>query len=306
MSADNETIAIGTRRVTLTNLNKVFWPKLGLTKRDLLDYYDAASKYLLPHIRGRAMVMKRYPNGIHGDFFFMKRAPNPRPEWIETCRIDHRSGNIIDFPIVQDRAALLWTINLGCIDLNPWYGLCETRDQPDYLHFDLDPNESPFSAVREAALIVRDALTAMGMKPLVKTSGGKGMHVYVGIKRGPVQHDVWRLAKTIAFELAKAHKDVLTAVYKKADRPKDRVLVDYNQNRWGATLASIYSVRPNDFAGVSMPVEWDEVEAGIHPQDFTMLNALDRLKEMGDLWASLNQARGKYDLAPLLEGLHVR
>jgi len=173
------------------------------------------------------------------------------------------------------------------------------------LHFDLDPNDSPFHAVREAALIVRDALTALGMTPYVKTSGGKGMHVYVGIKRGPEQHEVWRLAKAISVELAKGHKDVLTSEYRKTNRPRDRVLLDYNQNRLGATLASIYSVRPNEFAGVSMPVTWDEVEHGVEPQDFTMLNAVERVKKKGDLWKPLVQARGRFDLAPLLDGLHV-
>jgi bifunctional non-homologous end joining protein LigD len=297
---DSQTIDVDGRTLALTNLNKVFWPKLKLTKRDLIRYYDDVAPVLLPHVRGRAMVMKRYPNGITGDFFFMKRAPQSRPAWIETCEIGHRSGNVINFPIVQDRSSLLWVINLGCIDLNPWYSPCATPDRPDFLHFDLDPNESPFHAVREAALIVRDALRAMGMNPYVKTSGGKGMHVYVAIKRGPVQHDVWGIAKTISFELAKAHKDVLTSVYRKADRPRKRVLLDYNQNRLGATLASIYSARPNEFAGVSMPVTWDEVERGVEPEDFTMLNALERVKKSGDLWKPLTQQRGRFDLERLL------
>lgn len=305
VSEENRTVVAGTRRVPLTNLQKVFWPDLGLTKGDLIDYYDAIAPVLLPHIRGRAMVMKRYPHGIDGDFFFMKRAPSPRPEWIETCEIGHRSGNIINFPIINDRAALLWVINLGCIDLNPWYSLCEYHDRPDFFHFDLDPNESPFSAVREAALIVRDALEALGMKPYVKTSGGKGMHVYVAIKRGPEQHQVWALAKAISMELAKGHKDVLTSVYKKDKRPAKRVLLDYNQNRLGATLASVYSVRPNQFAGVSMPVTWDEVERGIELEDFTMLNALDRVKKVGDLWKPLTQKTGRFDLQPLIDGIDV-
>lgn len=300
MSPDNETVSADGKKIALTNLNKVFWPKLKLTKRDLVAYYAAVAPYLLPHVRGRAMVMKRYPNGIDGEFFFMKRAPSTRPPWIETCEIGHRSGNVINFPIVQDRASLLWVINLGCIDLNPWYSPCETPDRPDFLHFDLDPNDSPFSAVREAALIVRDALRSMGMTPYVKTSGGKGIHVYVAIKRGPLQHQVWQLAKTISLELAKAHKDVLTSVYKKAARPRARVLLDYNQNRLGATLASVYSVRPNEFAGVSMPVTWEEVEAGIEPQNFTMRNALERLQRTGDLWKPLLQRRGRFDVGPLI------
>lgn len=296
---DNATIEVDGRRLALTNLNKVFWPKLGLTKRDLLRYYLRIAPVLLPHLHDKAMVMKRYPHGIAGEFFFMKRAPSSRPEWIETCSIRHGSG-IIDFAMAQDRASLLWLINLGCIDLNPWYGPCAEPDRPDYLHFDLDPNDAPFSAVREAALIVRDALTTLGMTPYVKTSGSKGMHVYVAIKRSPEQHTVWSIAKSISFELAKAHKDVLTSEYKIAKRPRNRVLLDYNQNRLGATLASIYSVRPTPSASVSTPVTWDEVEEGIETEAFTMLNVPDRVNDVGDLWKPLLQSRGRYDLQKLL------
>lgn len=292
-------VEIDGRRVALTNLNKVFWPDLRLTKRDLLNYYLQIAPALLPHVRDRAMVMKRYPHGISGEFFFMKRPPSPRPEWIQTCPVRHGSG-IIDFAMVQDRASLLWLINLGCIDLNQWYGRCDAPDLPDYLHFDLDPNNAPFSAVRESALIVRDALEALGMTPLVKTSGSKGMHVYVAIKRGPEQHAVWSVAKSISFELAKLHKDILTSEYKVAKRPRNRVLLDYNQNRSGATLASIYSVRPTPAASVSTPVTWDEVESGIQMQDFTMLNVPQRVAQVGDLWKPLTQQRGRYDLSRLL------
>src|SRR5437868_14352532 len=132
-------LSFGGRGVKLTNLNKLFWPELNITKRDLLQYYADVSSVLLPHLQDRAMVMKRYPNGAGGEFFFMKRAPSPRPAWIELCSIEHGSGNIIDFPIIQDLAALLWVINLGCIDLNQWYARCDDVDRPDYLHFDLDP-----------------------------------------------------------------------------------------------------------------------------------------------------------------------
>src|SRR4029077_13340761 len=190
-----------------------------------------------PHLQDRAMVMKRYPNGAAGDFFFMKRAPSPRPPWIELCSIEHGSGNVIDFPIVQDLPALLWVINLGCIDLNQWYARCDDVNRPDYVHFDLDPGPGAgFDEVRETALIVRDALEALKMKPLVKTSGSKGLHIYVPIVRGPKQKAVWEFAKALAVELAARHPSLMTSAYKVAKRPKGRVLVDYNQNAWGRTL----------------------------------------------------------------------
>src|SRR5205085_8970772 len=135
---DNAILSVGAKEVRLTNLRKIFWSELSLTKGDLIQYYADVSPVLLPHIRDRAMVMKRYPHGAHGEFFFQKRSPVPRPDWIKTCSIEHESGNIIDFPVVNDLPTLLWLINLGCIDLNPWYGRCDAVDQPDYLHFDFD------------------------------------------------------------------------------------------------------------------------------------------------------------------------
>jgi bifunctional non-homologous end joining protein LigD len=290
-------LAVDGREVRLTNLQKPFWPELGVTKGDLLQYYADVSPFLLPHVRDRAMVMKRYPHGAGGDFFFMKRAPSPRPKWIETCAIEHGSGSVIDFPVVQDAASLLWVINLGCIDLNQWYARCDDVDRPDYVHFDLDPDDGvDFERVRETGLIVREALDALGMPALVKTTGSRGLHVYVPIVRGPVQKDVWRFAKALAMELASRHKALMTAEYRLASRPKGRVLVDYNQNAWGRTLASIYSVRPRPRATVSTPITWDELESGAGIDDFRIDNVPGRLERLGDLWKPLLAARGRFDL----------
>src|SRR5262249_31888830 len=152
----------GGKVVHLTNLRKFFWPELGITKRDLLQFYLDIAPILLPHLADRAMVMKRYPNGIAGSFFFMKRAPSPRPKWIETCAIAHGSGNIIHFPIIRDMPSLLWLINLGCIDLNPWYSRCDDTDRPDYLHFDLDPvKDATWEQMLEAAAFVHEALNKL-------------------------------------------------------------------------------------------------------------------------------------------------
>ncbi len=294
---DNVTLAVDGREVRLTNLRKVFWEAQPLTKGDLLRYYLEIAPALLPHLRDRAMVMKRYPHGAAGEFFFMKRAPSPRPDWIEICSIAHGSGNVIDFPMIQDRPSLLWVINLGCIDLNQWYARCDDVDRPDYLHFDLDPGPgADFSAVRQAGLIVKEALDALAMPSLVKTTGSKGLHIYVPIVRGPVQKQVWTFAKALARELATRHPKLVTAEYKVARRPHGRVLVDYNQNAWGRTLASIYSVRPRPEATVSTPITWEEVDAGMRIEDFTMLNVPARVASQGDLWKPLVQARRRFDL----------
>jgi bifunctional non-homologous end joining protein LigD len=275
-------------RVHLTNLEKIFWPELGLTKRDLLQYYLDVSPWLLPHLKDRAMVMKRYPNGAQGPFFFMKRAPLPRPESIPICSIEHGSGNVIGFPVIQHLASLLWVVNLGCIDLNPWYARCDDVHRPDYLHFDLDPTpNTPFERVLEAALVVRSALAGLKIGSYAKTTGSRGVHVYIPIARGPEQKDVWRFAKAFSQELARQHPQTITAEYRVAKRPSGRVLADYNQNAWNRTLASVYSVRPTTAATVSTPVSWEEVERGIKMEDFTIKNVPERLRKLGDLWRPL-------------------
>jgi bifunctional non-homologous end joining protein LigD len=298
---DNATLSVAGREVRLTNLRKLFWPELGITKGDLIRYYADVAPVLLPHIADRAMVMKRYPHGAAGPFFFMKRAPEPRPAWIRTCAIDHGSKGIIDFPVIDDVPALLWVINLGCIDLNQWYATCDDVDRPDYLHFDLDPGDgATFAHVRESALVVREALDTLKMKPLVKTTGSKGMHVYVPIVRGPEQKLVWTFAKALAVELASRHPKLLTSEYRVANRPRGRVLVDYNQNRWGSTLASIYSVRPRPLASVSTPVTWAEVERGVRIEDFTVANVRQRIAKVGDLWKPLLARKGRTDLSTFM------
>ncbi len=293
-------VEVDGKRVKLTNLDKPFWPDL--TKGDLIQYYVDVAEWLLPHIRDRAMVMKRYPHGAAGDFFFMKRAPSPRPDWIETISIDHGEGNVIEFPMVQDVPSLMWCINLGCIDLNQWYARADDVDRPDYVHFDLDPGDAPFSAVRETALLLEETLRGIGITAFAKTSGSKGVHVYVPMRRGPVQKQVWTFAKTVAVELTKRHPSLMTAVYTRAKRPPGRVLVDYNQNRWGSTLASIYSVRPTPLATVSTPVTWRELPK-VEIADFTLRNVPARLRKVGDLWAPVAAPpddSARFDMGPLI------
>jgi bifunctional non-homologous end joining protein LigD len=300
--ADDCTLKLDGKSVRLTNLRKPFWRALGVTKGDLLRYYASVAPALLPHVSGRAMVMKRYPNGADGECFFMKRAPSPRPDWIATCSITHGSGSVIAFPVVNDLASLLWLVNLGCIDLNPWYARCDDVDRPDYLHFDLDPVPgATFDDVRACALTIRDELEALHMPAYAKTTGSKGIHIYVPIVRGPTQKAVWAFAKGIALAFAKRHPQRMTAEYRIAKRPAGRVLVDYNQNAWGRTLASVYSPRPKPLATVSTPVTWDELAGGAATEDFRIDNVPARIAHVGDLWAPVDAKRDRFDLAPLLE-----
>ena len=291
------TLKVGGKALTLTNLSKLFWPEDGITKGDLLQYYADVSSYLLPHLQSRAMVLKRYPDGAFGKFFFQKRAPASRPGWVPLCVIKHPSANLVDFPVIDDLAALLWAVNLGCIDLNPWYARCDDVDRPDYLHFDLDPTPgATFSLVREAALLLRDELDALKIKSYPKTTGSRGIHIYVPIARGPVQKEVWNFAKAFAVSATQKYPKVLTAEYRVAKRSPNRILVDYNQNAWGRTLASVYSVRPKPHASVSAPVTWDEVERGIEINDFRLDNMKQRLAKVGDLFRPLLLQKNRFKL----------
>ena len=297
----NVTLKADGREVRLTNLDKLFWPERGITKGNLIQYYADVAPVLLPHIRDRAMVMKRYPHGAAGDFFFMKRAPVPRPDWIRICPIDHGSESIIDFPVIDDVPSLLWVINLGCIDLNQWYARCDDVGSPDYVHFDLDPGEgATWNSVLEAGRVIHDALATLKMPSFVKTTGSRGLHVYVPIVRGPDQKEVWTFAKALAVELARRNPKLMTAEYKVAKRPRGRVLVDYNQNAWGRTLASIYSVRPTPLASVSTPIGWHELDKGIAIEDFRLDNVRARIAKVGDLWKRLVSAKGRVDLRRFL------
>jgi bifunctional non-homologous end joining protein LigD len=297
----NVEVEVNGRIVRLTNLGKLFWPKLGITKRDLIQYYINIAPALLPHLKDRAMVMKRYPNGAGEEFFFMKRAPSPRPDWIEICAIEHSSGNIIDFPMIQDLASLMWVINLGCIDLNQWYAKCDDVDRPDYLHFDLDPVPgASFDTVVEAALFLKTAFDVLKIPSYPKTTGSKGIHIYTPIQYGPTQKQVWTFAKSFAHAVAGEAKDLLTAVYQVSKRPKGRVLVDYNQNAWGRTLASVYSVRPKEQATVSTPVKWSELKKGITLDDFRIDNVPARVKRLGDLYKPMLEKKGRFRLEDYL------
>ncbi len=297
----NLEVEVNGRVVRLTNLNKLFWPKRGVTKRDLIQYYIDVAPVLLPHLKDRAMVMKRYPNGAAGDFFFMKRAPSPRPNWIEICSIEHSSGNVINFPMIQDLASLMWVINLGCIDLNQWYARCDDVDRPDYLHFDLDPVPgASFEKVIEAALFLKVALDSLKIPSYPKTTGSKGIHIYVPIEYGPTQKQVWTFAKHFAHAVVGEAPKLLTAIYQVSKRPKGRVLVDYNQNAWGRTLASVYSVRPKDRPTVSTPLKWSELERGVALDDFRIDNVPARVRRLGDLFKPLVVKKGRFRLEAYL------
>ena len=278
----------GRRVLKLSNLAKVFWPEEGITKGELLAYYRDVADVLVPHLRQRPFTMKRYPDGWQGKSFFQKQAPSHMPEWIPTAAFpaSTREGErrIIDYALVDDELALLWVVNMGCIDMHAWASRADRPEKPDWVMFDLDPSEGAgFEEVIEVALLVKQTLDLLELESVPKTSGSRGIHVLVPIARRHDFEAVREFGGIVAGALARAHPGLVTTEWTKAKRKG--VLVDANQNGPGKTTASVYSVRPRAGAPVSTPLRWDEVRPGLDTASFTMDVVLDRIAREGDLFA---------------------
>jgi bifunctional non-homologous end joining protein LigD len=279
----------GKRVLKLSNLDKPFWPEEGITKGDLLSYYQSVADALVPHLKNRPFTMKRFPDGWQGEFFFQKDAPKHMPDWIETREIDvstresPRRTKRIRAPLVNDELALLWMVNMGCIDMNTWYSRVDKPERPDWVLFDLDPSpDVGFKETVQVALLVKEALDALQLDSFVKTSGADGIHVLVPIVRRYTFADTRQFSEIIAGALARSYRGLVTTEWTKAKRRG--VLIDSNQNGEGKTIASVYSVRPKAGAPVSTPLRWDEVTEDLDPADFTMDVVLDRVRKHGDLF----------------------
>jgi DNA ligase D len=293
---------IARRDVALTNLDKVFFPGPGLTKGDLVHYYVDLAPYALNHVERRPMQMKRYPNGVEGEFFYQKRVPNPHPDWLETVHIVFPgSGRTADFPVVTDAAGLAWIANLGCIELHTWHARVTDVERPDYLLIDLDPSEgNPWELVPEIALVVKDVMDELELPSFPKTSGATGFHILAPIKPELRFPEVRRFAKALAQEVERriGDQDVATTTWKVADR--SGVFVDYGQNSRDRTIASAYSIRPTPDARASAPLRWEEVP-GVDPAAFTLQTMRARVAEVGDPTAGM--WRRKVSLASRFEQL---
>jgi bifunctional non-homologous end joining protein LigD len=289
-------------RVKLSNLDKVFFPDEGITKGDLIDYYRAVAPVLLPHLRDRPFTMRRYPDGILGKAFFQKDAPSHMPEWIPRFRVEvstreaPRRRKWIEAPLVNDEDAVLWMINMGCVDLNTWYSRVDKPDRPDFVLFDLDPSpDVGFKETVQVALIVKQALDALGLQSFAKTSSADGMHVLVPVERRYTFDDTREFSEIIAGAIARTHRGLATTEWTKSKRRG--VLIDSNQNGEGKTIASVYSVRPRPGAPVSTPLRWEEVNEELDPSAFTMGVVLERIRKHGDLFEGVLTARQRLDKA---------
>ena len=289
-------------RVKLSNLDKVFFADEGITKGDLIDYYRAVAPVLLPHLRNRPFTMRRYPDGAYGKAFFQKDAPSHMPEWVSRFRVEvstresPRRTKWIEAPVVNDEDALLWMVNMGCIDMNTWYSRVDKPDRPDFVLFDLDPSpDVGFKETVEVALIVKQALDALGLVSFPKTSSADGMHVLVPIERRYTFADTREFSEIVGGAIARVHRGLATTEWTKARRRG--VLIDSNQNGEGKTIASVYSVRPRPGAPVSTPLRWEEVNTDLDPAAFTMDVVLERIRKHGDLFAGVLTTHQRLDKA---------
>ena len=297
-------------RVKLSNLDKVFWPdddpSGAITKGDLLDYYEAVAGVLVPHLRDRPFTMRRYPDGAFGKAFFQKDAPKGMPEWIPRFRVQVSTRERppkrrwIDAPLVNDADALAWMVNMGCIDMNAWCSRVDRPDRPDFVLFDLDPSaDVGFAEVVQVALVVKQALDALGLASFPKTSSADGMHVLVPVERRYTYAQTREFCEIVAGAIARTHRGLATTEWSKAKRRG--VLIDANQNGEGKTIASVYSVRPRVGAPVSTPLRWEEIDESLDASAFTMDAVLERIRKHGDLFAGVLTTRQR--LEPALRAL---
>ena len=274
------------RRVHLTSPDRVLFPDDGITKSELFAYYDAVAPVLVPHLRNRPFTMKRYREGMAGEGFFQKQAPKGMPAWIRTreFRTFPRDGGsrLVDFPLVNSREALLWMVQMHCIDMNAWYSRVDKPHRPDFVVFDLDPPDDGFALAVRVAHLVREALEELGLRSYVKTSGADGIHVLVPITRRSTFDQTYEFAERVSRSLEDRHRGLATTEWLK--RKRTGVLVDHRQNGWGKTIASVYSVRPRPGAPVSTPLRWEELTEDVTPRQFGMREVLARVERDGDLY----------------------
>lgn len=273
-------------KVELTNTGKLYWPDEGITKGELLAYYESMHKFILPYLRKRPMSLKRNPNGVNDQGFYHKDAGDIAPDWMETADIHAESTNkIVSYLVCNDLNSLLFIANLGCIEMNPWNSTVTRLDKPDYMVMDIDPSEkNSFEEVVDTALVIRDVCERAGISTYCKTSGASGLHVYIPCNKKYDYDTVRDLARIIATLVQEQLPGTTTLERSLSKRKKNQIYVDFLQNSRGQTLASAYSARPRPGATVSTPLEWKEVKHGLHPSMFTIKNIRKRVEKKGDLF----------------------
>jgi len=293
MAEPKKVLELAGHEVSVSNPSKVYFPRAGVTKLDMVRYYLAVAPGALGGAAGRPMALKRFVNGAEGEPFFQKRAPEKRPDWVQTVELRFPSGRAADEVVVTDEAGLAWVINLGCIDLNPHPVRATDLDHPDELRVDLDPVPGvEWPQIRDVALVARNVLADYGLTGWAKTSGSRGMHIYARIEQRWEFGEVRQAAVAVAREIERRAPDLATSKWWKEER--HGVFVDYNQNAKDRTVASAYSLRPVPDVRVSTPLTWDEVPS-CDPAEFTIATVPERFARIGDPWAEMDEAAGSLD-----------
>jgi len=290
-NAKESILTIDGRTLKFTNLKKIYYPDEGYTKRQVLNYYDGVAALILRYLKDRPLSLKRYPNGIKEEFFFQKDTPESYPDWLRTESIDSdHTQKPIRYVFAEDRASLLYLVNLGCIDHNPWMSRFASLDHPDYVLIDLDPQECPFDLIVDAALLVKRVLDRVGLRGYPKTTGGDGMHVYVPIEPVYTYEEARQFAELISRLVIREKPEMFTTPRSVAKRQRNRVYFDYLQIGKSKTIAAPYVLRAYPGAPVATPLEWSEVKRGLLPSQFNITNARARFAEKGDLFAGVLNA----------------
>ncbi|KAA0989816.1 non-homologous end-joining DNA ligase [Dyadobacter aurulentus] len=274
------------KKAELTNLDKIYWPDEQITKGDLLEYYSNIAPYILPYLKNRPLSLRRQPNGIKEPGFFQKDIGDSAPDWVKTVEIHAESTDkMVNYLLCNDLQSLLYVANLGCIEMNPWNSTVNKLEYPDYIVMDIDPSpKNTFEDVIEVALAIREILDQIGCEGFCKTSGSRGLHVYIPFNKKYNYDEARDFAEIMASMVTEILPGLTTLERSLSKRKKNHIYVDYLQNRIAQTLASAYSVRPKPGATVSTPLEWKEVKSGLRPGDFTIRNILKRVEEKGDLF----------------------
>ncbi|MGE5308761.1 MAG: DNA ligase D [Deltaproteobacteria bacterium] len=298
---NEETVAVSGREVKLTNLSKVFWPDEGYTKLDLIEYYRTAASRILPFLTGRPESLHRFPNGIHGKSFFHKNVGDIVPDWVKTYTVREPGEEPVSYMVCQDEASLLYMVNLGCIEINPWNSRIQRPDYPDYLVLDFDPHLASFADVVEAVLVTHEVLEKIGCPSYCKTSGAKGMHVYVPLA-ARYTYDQARTFAELVNRYVNSLIPAITSVKRMPHAREGKVYLDFLQNGKGKTMAAPYSVRPKEKATVSCPLAWNEVTRKLDPAQFTIRTMPERMQARGNAWERGVLGKG-VDLLPSLTKL---
>ncbi|HET6976612.1 MAG TPA: non-homologous end-joining DNA ligase [Pyrinomonadaceae bacterium] len=283
-------VKVGREQVSVTSLDRIYWPDEKLTKFDLLSYYLHVADYIMPYLQDRPAILQRYPRGIKAPMFFQQDLESA-PEFIKTARLINQEGRRLDYGVYSTVASLLHFVNLGTIEQHPWHSTTKHLDKPDWIAIDLDPKRAPWENVIQVALVVKEVADEIGLQAFPKTSGSSGIHIYVPLKPANDYDKVAEFARLLASEVAQRAPKIATVERTIAKRKSTQVYVDWMQNARGKTLAATYTARAKPGATVSMPLTWKQVEKGVKIKDFTITNVLDLLKKQGDSWAEFFKSR---------------